>query len=343
MEIIRKRAYARAGLVGNPSDGYHGQTISILVRNFYAEVVLYEWERIELLLNRDDQSRFGSLQELVQDVKHHGYYDGIRLIKATIKRFCEFCGKRKAEGLRGFTLHDRTFSLRYTTNIPRQVGLAGSSAIVVATLRALMEFYNIRIPDEVLPSLALSVETVDLKIPGGLQDRVIQVYGGLVAMDFAEPMRKQFDYDYGKYERLDSALLPPLYLAFGAERGLPTESLHGPLRDRFDQQDPEVLSAMLTFARYAVEARQAILDQDAVRLAGLIDANFNLRDQVCDVSPSHRDMVHAARSVGATAKFAGSGGAIIGTYQDESMYARLEDALQKIGCKVVHPIIGAAE
>ena len=28
MLLIRKRAYARAGLVGNPSDGYHGKTIS---------------------------------------------------------------------------------------------------------------------------------------------------------------------------------------------------------------------------------------------------------------------------------------------------------------------------
>ena len=30
MEIIRKRAYARAGLLGNPSDGYNGKTISTL-------------------------------------------------------------------------------------------------------------------------------------------------------------------------------------------------------------------------------------------------------------------------------------------------------------------------
>ena len=49
MLLIRKRAYARAGLVGNPSDGYHGKTISLIVRNLYAEVVLYEWEDVELV------------------------------------------------------------------------------------------------------------------------------------------------------------------------------------------------------------------------------------------------------------------------------------------------------
>jgi glucuronokinase len=54
------------------------------------------------------------------------------------------------------------------------VGLAGSSAIIVATLRCLMEFYDVDIPPEVQPSLALSVERDELKIGAGLQDRVIQ-------------------------------------------------------------------------------------------------------------------------------------------------------------------------
>ena len=42
MQLLRRRAYARAGLVGNPSDGYNGKTISISVRNYWADVVLYE-------------------------------------------------------------------------------------------------------------------------------------------------------------------------------------------------------------------------------------------------------------------------------------------------------------
>ena len=31
MLIIRKSGYARAGLVGNPSDGYYGKTLSAIV------------------------------------------------------------------------------------------------------------------------------------------------------------------------------------------------------------------------------------------------------------------------------------------------------------------------
>ena len=82
MVIIRKRAYARAGLLGNPSDGYNGKTISIIVRNFWAEVVMYEWESIEIVQSKDDRARFSSIQDLAQDVGLHGYYGGIRLVKA---------------------------------------------------------------------------------------------------------------------------------------------------------------------------------------------------------------------------------------------------------------------
>jgi glucuronokinase len=50
----------------------------------------------------------------------------------------------------------------------------------------------------------------ELHIPAGLQDRVIQVYEGLVFMDFAqEIMRKQ---GYGRYEPLEPKLLPKLYM-----------------------------------------------------------------------------------------------------------------------------------
>ena len=50
-------------------------------------------------------------------------------------------------------------------------------------------------------------------------------------------------------------------------------------------------------------------------------------------------MVMAARATGASAKFAGSGGAIVGTYEDESQFARLSAALSAIGCQTIRPEI----
>ena len=91
----------------------------MLVRQFFAEVVLYEWEDLEIVPSQDDQSRFHSIQALATDVQLHGYYGGIRLVKATIKKFSSIVRGRHE-------LHDRNFSIRYESNIPRAVGMAGS-------------------------------------------------------------------------------------------------------------------------------------------------------------------------------------------------------------------------
>jgi glucuronokinase len=334
MQLLRRRAYARAGLVGNPSDGYNGRTVSFIIRNLWAEVVLYEWDEIEILWSSEDKSRFQSVHDLAHDVRLHGYYGGVRLVKATIKRFVEYCD------LKGITLHDRNFSIRYQSSIPRNVGLAGSSAIIVSTLRALMDFYEVQIPLEIQPSLALSVETRELGITGGLQDRVIQCYEGLVSMDFSkEKMTTRDGYECGVYERLDPALLPPVYIAYCDELGEPTEVIHNNLRQRFDRGDADVVQAMKTFAGLAGQAYQALVDHDAALLARLIDTNFDTRRSICQLHPGHIDMIERARSVGATAKFAGSGGAIVGTYVDEAMFAALQQELGQIQCVVLKPMI----
>ena len=47
--IYSASAFARAGLVGNPSDGYFGKTLSFVVRNFKATVRLWESPNFEIV------------------------------------------------------------------------------------------------------------------------------------------------------------------------------------------------------------------------------------------------------------------------------------------------------
>jgi glucuronokinase len=332
MIIVRKRAYARAGLIGNPSDGYHGKTISISVRNFWAEVVLYEWDSVEIVLAEDDRARFSSIADLARDVKLHGYYGGIRLIKATIKRFVEYCNRQ------GLTLHDRNFSVRYETCIPRQVGLAGSSAIIVATLRCLMEFYGVEIPLEVQPSFVLSIEREELDIAAGLQDRVIQVYEGLVYMDFNRDCEREVQgFKCYHYEPLDPALLPPIYVAYHDALSEPTEVFHNDIRTRFDRGEEKVVNAMRHFGDLAAAARAALIAWDTDRLGRLMDENFNTRRSIYNLPAWQVQMIETARGCGASAKFAGSGGAIIGTYRDEAMFEQLCQELGALHSRVIKP------
>jgi glucuronokinase len=333
MWIVRKRGYARAGLLGNPSDGYNGKTISFILRNFWADVVLYEWDSVDIVLAEQDRARFRSIYDLAKDVELHGYYGGIRLIKATIKKFVDYC---QAQGI---DLHDQNFSVRYQTTIPQQVGLAGSSAIITATLHALMEFYDVEVPLQVQPTFVLAVEGA-LGIAGGLQDRVIQCYEGLVYMDFSPENKKTLaGMTHYEYESMDPALLPPIYVAYHATLGEPTEVFHNDVRGRYNRGDPQIVQAMQDFAQLAYDGRQAILEQDAARLSQLIDANFDLRSSICTLSPWQVQMVQAARSCGASAKFAGSGGAIVGVYKDQAMFQALTDRLEAIGSRVIIPQI----
>jgi glucuronokinase len=334
MVIIRRRAYARAALAGNPSDGYHGKTVALTVRDFWAEVVLYEWDTVDIVLAEDDRAAFNSIHDLARDVALHGYYGGIRLIKATIKRFHDYCE------LKGIALHDRNFSIRYHTTIPRQVGLAGSSAIVVATLRCLTEFYDVSIPIEVQPSLVLSVERDELGIAAGLQDRVIQVYEGLVYMDFSEPCERRVDglLCY-RYERLDAESLPPIYLAYHAGLSEPTDVFHNDVRGRFDRGEACVVNGMRRAAELADTARRAIVAGDARLLARAIDDNLDVRRGIYRLPPWQVQMADVARACGASANFAGSGGAIVGTYATDAMFERLRNELGSSGCRTIRPQI----
>jgi galactokinase/mevalonate kinase-like predicted kinase len=203
-----------------------------------------------------------------------------------------------------------------------------------------MDFYDVVIPREVQPSLVQSVETEELGIAAGLQDRVIQVYEGLVYMDFApEKLREQAGFLCGQYESLDPALLPPIYVAYNTDVSEPTEVFHNDVRGRFNRGDATVVRAMGRFAALAFQAREALLARDADRLSQLMNENFDTRRSIYQLPEAQIRMVEVARSTGASAKFAGSGGAIIGTYRDEALFQDLAARLGEIGCRVIKPLI----
>lgn len=329
--IIRTKAFARAGLIGNPSDGYFGKTISIALRNFSARVTLYESPELEIVAHFRDRSLFKSIDALIEDVRISGYYGGVRLLKATIKKFGEYCHAH------AISLPSKNFTLHYDTDIPRRVGLAGSSAIITSALRALMQFYDVDIPKPVQPNLVLSVETEELGIAAGLQDRVVQVYEGMVYMDFArESMEKQ---GYGNYEEMDPGLLPPLFVAYKTALAEGSEIFHNNVRHRWNAGDPQVVGAMELCAECAFHARDALLQKEPQLLGPLMDQNFDARASIYRLSPQHVRMVEVARELGAHAKFAGSGGAVIGTFEGHDQFRALDEAYQREGCTVFKPQI----
>ncbi|CAG8563307.1 7441_t:CDS:2, partial [Scutellospora calospora] len=228
LTTITTRSYARIGLMGNPSDGFYGKTISLLISNFFAEITLIpnkfshtqEYSKIEFLHSIINTTcSFLTLESLSILSLFEGYTNADRLFQATCKVFFIYCKTNN------IVLHKQGFMLCYETNIPRQVGLAGSSAIITALWKTLMKFYRIGNSDislEMQAKLILDVELIELGINAGLQDRVIQSFGGVMYMDFERGVMEKND-GIGKYIRVPSELIPErLWIAY---EGNPSDSV----------------------------------------------------------------------------------------------------------------------
>lgn len=269
----------------------------------------------------------------------------MRLLRAALRRFAGYWN--------GFdTLADDDpslcFTMRYKTDIPRQVGLAGSSAIIIAALRALMSWFEVTIEPAELAELALAAEVEDLGITAGPMDRVIQSYGGLMLMDLKEPRSA------ASYRRLSPDILPPLFLAWDPRGGACSGIAHGDLRSRWESGDPEVHRMMSDF-RDLVDEGVAVLQnegggsngifregtvragKDTTALRELVNRNFEMRSRIFQISERDQQMVAIARSLHAAAKLSGSGGAVIGVPADEADLEALATAYEKTGFRMIRP------
>jgi len=329
---FKARAYARAGFLGNPSDGYFGKTIAVCVKNFYAEAEVRKSRTLEIRSGGLDSSVYTSLSALVKELNTYGYYGGVRLIKAAIKKFYDYCTGNK------IAVESKNFTVSYQSDIPRQLGLGGSSAIITAVLRALMRFYNVKIPLNILPSLILEAEREELGINAGFMDRVVQVFEGCVYMDLnKEILQSQ---GHGLYEELDPSLLPSLYLAYKPSLGKVSGKVLNDIRMGYERGDRFVRRTLERIAEKAEIGKEALKKRDYEHVKILMNENFDLRSRIMKISRPNMEMIETARRCGAAAKLAGSGGAVIGMYEDEKTFVRLKKEMEKIQAKVIKPIIG---
>ncbi len=131
--------------------------------------------------------------------------------------------------------------------------------------------------------------------------------------------------------------MPPTYVAFREDLSEGTEVYHNDLRARWNRGDADVVAAMKYWADLTSSFRATLLAGDHKEMNQLVNANFDKRASLYDVGDGNRDMVATARRVGASANFAGSGGAIVGFYEDDAMFTRLQQAFSSKGIRVIKP------
>ena len=283
-------APARASLAGNPSDGYGGAVLAVTLDVWAAEA----WAEPAPRLAVSPASA---------------------LVQASVERF----GAEVAPAA-------RATAVRWRSSIPREVGLASSSALVIATLRALCGLWDVELDPDRLAALALAVELEDLGIQAGPQDRVAQAYGGLTFMDFSGP---------GEYERLDPQLLPPLLVAWRPEAGGHSGATHADLRNRHASGDRAVGETIQELGQAARQARAALLDGDLSRFAEMMDTTLDLRRRILELDPRCLEMIEAVRRCGAGGNYTGSGGAIVVACREPDQRSLAERALRDVGAMTI--------
>lgn len=288
-------ALARAALAGNPSDGYGGAVLAVTLPAWSARADAIP--ATELCIEPANA-----------------------LVEATVRRF--------ARELEPAAL--RT-AVRWTTSIPQRVGLGSSSALVIAVLRALCELHGVKLVPADLADVALAVETEDLGIVAGLQDRVAQAYEGLTFMEFGAACNGAAP----NYERIDPRLLPPFLIAWRAEAAGHSGDIHSSLRERHDRGEPAVRETMAALASAARDARDALLDGDLERFGRCVDQTFELRRLLFKLDALCVEMVEVARACGTAANYTGSGGAIVAVCRGDEQLDAAARALGSVGCGVV--------
>ena len=311
---------ARAAIAGNPSDGHGGAVVSTVVPAVAATVQVRRSDRWEIA---GTDLVYASIEELSERVAAEGCGDVQPLVPATLA----VLGRRLGAQI-------SPHHLEVHSTIPRSVGLAGSSAIVIATIRAMTSAHSddqwarsLVAAPALLASLALAAEREILGIAAGLQDRVVQTLGGTVAMEFGHDSMRTLDgFEVGAYRSL-GALPGGLFVAYRDGVGSDSGQVHAAV----DPDDPAVRDAMRRAADAARRAGDAIEAGDVMALGAAMDETFDQRASVMSLDPAHVEMIDVARAHGASANYTGSGGAVIVLATDD----RARTTLDSLGCSIL--------
>lgn len=178
--IIRSKAPLRLGLAGGGtdvspySDIYGGCVLNVTIDMYaYCTIEPCDDGLIEFYaVDRKERFTTPSVAELVIDnnlILHKGIYNRI------VSQFND----------------NKPLSFKMTTysDAPAGSGLGSSSTMVVAILKAYMEWLNLPLGEYDMAYLAYEIERIDLKLSGGKQDQYAATFGGFNFIEFYEKDR----------------------------------------------------------------------------------------------------------------------------------------------------------
>jgi galactokinase/mevalonate kinase-like predicted kinase len=227
----------------------------------------------------------------------------------------------------------------YGSDIPLQSGLGGSTALLVALLRGLLERQERSLDPYELAELSRKTEWEVLGVTCGWVDHYLCTFGGLQYVDLRgkEAFRPVADQPFASLEDLGPRVSRlPFVLAFtGIQHD--SGSVHAPAWKRLERRDPEVTAAHTRMGEIGREGRAALLAQDWKQLGALMNENHEIQRGLGGSGEANDRLIESALEAGAPgAKLAGAGhgGTIVALWHDDDR-AKLESALTRAGATVL--------
>ncbi|HUU43601.1 MAG TPA: hypothetical protein VMX57_07470 [Planctomycetota bacterium] len=316
---IEASAPGRCGIVGNPTDGYGGCVISCS---------LSERAHVTLTAPADELSvtvagETAVLRTRADYALREDYFDCVRAVLSFLRRF------------------DLKFHMDVTTAIPVNAGLAGSTAVLVSVLAALLKLLGREHHKHYLAEMLRVIELHYLKIQCGYQDQYMTVFGGLNYLDFRgkEHYRTIEEEVYATVEPLTDMVSEIPFVVVHTGKKRVSGAILRPIRERWEDGDREVVEGYERIARLCQRGKRALIDRDWRTLARLMNENHRIQQKLGASGEENDRLIHVALRNGAVAaKLAGAGGG--GTIIALSFEPdRMLDALRAEGAaEVIHPV-----
>ncbi|MDT8448573.1 MAG: hydroxymethylglutaryl-CoA reductase, degradative [Wenzhouxiangellaceae bacterium] len=218
-------------------------------------------------------------------------------------------------------------------NVPRAMGLGGSAAIAVATIRALDRCFDLGLDDEQVNALAFECEKIAHGTPSGI-DNTLSVFGETMLFRSGdEPLRKVIELPHPVDLVVGISGIESLTAATVA-RVRKAREAHPSLYNRiFDQIDSLVLQGV-----------DALVEHDLPTLGELMNVCQGLLNAMQVSSWELEEMIQIARrhgALGAKLTGGGGGGSIIALCPEEEGAAqRIEAGLKAAGYQAMQVTIG---
>jgi galactokinase/mevalonate kinase-like predicted kinase len=237
--------------------------------------------------------------------------------------------------------------ISYRTEIPFGSGLAGSTALLAALIRALAAWRGETPSPYELAESSRRTERELLGVACGWVDHYLTSFGGLRYVDLRGKERDPAAHGqpFATVEDL-APFVPrlPFVLAFtGVSHH--SGSVHAPIRARWERGDADVVRGYERVAAIAREGKSALLRADWTRFGALMDENHAIQRDFGGSGESNERLLKAARDAGALgAKLAGAGGGgtIVALWPDPDP-APLDRALRAAGASAIYrpePVAG---